>query len=180
MRRVLLMSPKQIRNMYLMEIRDILVNESRRIFQADLQQQIDLLAEENANLLFSTTPTFTYRGKRYAASWHQNLPGIENVQIHPSMLEKISKVLDSNDFDAVISEGRIKNFMDNVLLFAGHIDDLVKILPGRLHHVLVNINADIYNVRNPATPDQIEQFKTKNKSGLVEFNKLFLEDLLMS
>ena len=121
-----------------------------------------------------------YKGIFYVASWYSPDRENDNRDIHQSLLPAVLEFMNRTDFNEIVQKNRISNYLDKALLFAGHVDDLYEVIPAQYHHLLARVSAELYNIREPASEDQINQFKEKNISGRIEFNKLFLEDLLMA
>jgi len=154
-------------------------------YHRDRIKLLDELCVENAMRIAGSptaempTPTFMYHGTLYAASWH-NKRSTDNREIHPAVMPKIADYFDKTDFDMLERTNRVKNYVDNVLLYGKHVEDIYQLIPGRFHKVIEDINPDVYNVGDPLSPDQLEQFKNKFKAGQVELQKLLLEELLLA
>jgi len=154
-------------------------------YHHDRLQLLDELCVNNALQLAGggmsemPTPTFMYHGELHSASWHAKR-STDNRIIHPSMMDKIADYFERIDFDMLERTNRVKNYVDNVLLHGQNITDIYQLIPGRFHKVIEDINSEVYNVGDPLSPDQLEQFKMKNRAGLVELQKLLLEELLLA
>lgn len=173
-----LRTQKQLRSAYLVQLRDKFVTAIQDIYKRTIQENIDSLAEQNANLT-GGSPTFEYNGKQYAASWYEQKPGTDTVLIDPQLLPKISAFLNQIDFSEAIQESRIRGYFDNIFMFSLNIMDLYELIPVKFHGLINDVDQEIYNIGPKATAQKIEQFKKSNRSGLIEFTKLTLEDLLV-
>ena len=176
-------TPNYHRNMLLKRSSELIMYFIFQEYTHDRIRLLDDLCVENAIKIDSQTntctATFMYKGEMHKASWYTFRKG-DNREIHPSMMEKIAHYFEVVDFDMVERSNRIKNYVDNVLLHGKHISDIQQLIPGRYHKVIEDINPEVYNIGDPLSPDQIEQIKNKFKPGLVELQKLLLEELLLA
>ena len=176
-------TPNYQRNMLFKQSSQLFMYFIFNEYNHDRIKLLDELCVENGLLLttpeYAPTPTFMYNGELHKASWHAKRP-TDNREIHPSMLERIAHYFDVVDFDLLERTNRVKNYVDNVLIHGQHIDDIYQLIPGRFHKIIEDINSEVYNVGDPLSPDQIDQFKLKFKPGLVELQKLLLEELLLA
>jgi hypothetical protein len=83
------------------------------------------------------------------------------------------------DFNLIEQQQKVSNYVINVLLFAKHVYDIQELIPDKFRTHL-SVSPDIFDIGPPATEKELEQFRTKNISGLLEFKRLFLEELLLA
>ena len=169
----------QKRNKYIIDLKALfkkhIYNERIKEYNAITER----LIIENAILLGDVTPTFVYRGVRYALWSHQRQLG-ENKLVHPDMLEKIRLHIDNEDFDAEVEEGKIMNYVGKALVTARCKYDLFELIPERLCQPLHQLNQEVFDIGHPMSDQEISQFKAENKTGIIAFNRLFLEQLLLA
>ena len=164
-----------------------------RSIQADLledilanhhQEQLDTLEgliRENTYLLGQVKPTtfsFMYAGEFYRSA-NSARSREDNRAIHPSMMSRIIEFVQDKDFNFATQKSQVENYVANALTFSKHKNDLIELIPGRFHTILNQINEDWFNIGPAANSEAIEQFKKLNRKGLVEFQRLFLENLLL-
>jgi len=96
------------------------------------------------------------------------------------MLEEIVSYFSQIDFNYVVRSNKINNYIINALSFANSKQDLEQLIPGRFVEIIRRyVNSDIFDINEPMEQNEIFAFKERNKNDLVEFQKLFLETLLM-
>lgn len=174
------------RNRLLMQTKE---NYKDYLFKEQQYAQLESIEElvgKNQELLMAqigsyVTPTFLYNGTLYA-SW--NLAPYEykgcNKLIHPDMKEPVAKTIKFNDFEAIVEERRLLSYIENVLMAARTRDDLVELIPNRIHEPLQYVQANVFDIDSPMTNAEIAEFKETHKAGLSAFKRLFLERLLLS
>jgi hypothetical protein len=174
------------RNKLLMQTKenykDYLFKEQQRIQLEGIEQLItknrELLQAQNLTYI---TPSFMYKGTLYA-SWI--LPVYEykgcNKLIHPDMQEPITKAINFNDFEAMVEERKLLNFIENVLTNARTRDDLFELIPSRIHEPLQYVGSGVFDIGSSMSSSEIAEFKETYKAGLSAFKRLFLERLLLS
>ena len=147
------------------------------------QNLLEELIRENTHQLNvrnpgTITPTFMYNGEFYRAlNWFASRE--DNREIHSSMMTRIADFMLHKDFNFSVQKSHVENYVANTLTFAKHKNDLFELIPSKFHHILHAINEDLFNIGPAADEAAITQFKKTNHRGLVEFQRLFLEHLLL-
>lgn len=178
-------TPNYQRNQLLRYSSEMLIYFIFNEYHRDRIKLLDELCVENAMRIAGSptaempTPTFMYHGELHSASWYVKRH-TDNREIHPAVMAKIADYFEKTDFDMLERTNRVKNYVDNVLLHGQNITDIYQLIPGRFHKVIEDINSEVYSIGDPLSPDQLEQFKMKNRAGLVELQKLLLEELLLA
>ena len=170
-------SPQRFRAQYVLAVRNAVVDTIFLEFDKETYSRLDELLHENALMLGGVTPTFAYKNQMYTPGYRP-LP-TDNRAIHPDMLQKVIEHFDRIDFDLIVQRNRVDNYISNILIFAQNLTDLKALIPKRFHRPLMEVDEDVFNLGNGASADAIEEFKHKNRVGLVELQRLFLTDLLM-
>jgi hypothetical protein len=169
------------RNKYLLTIRSVFertVYEQRDLAKAE---RIEEAIAKNTRLLGDVSPTFIYKGVIYQAWYYGRQKGFAwNRQIHPDALADVIFAIDNQDFDVLIEEKKVMNYISNALGISQHVNDLFCLIPDRIHSPIRSINTQYFTIGEPMTEDQLSQFKEDNRSGLIAFKRLFLERLIMS
>ena len=171
-------SPQRLRAHYVLAIKGIIVHTIFLEFDEERYENLYELLQENATMLDGVTPTFAYKNQMYAPLGYR-LSKQDNRAIHPELLQRVIDYFDRIDFDLIVQRNRIDNYVGNILLFAQHINDVKAILPHRFHKPILEVDLDIFNIGNEASVEEIEDFKERNRVGIVELQRLFLTDLLM-
>ena len=170
---------KRVRAKYVRQISEHCISLLSQAQKAQFADGIDDLCRENAELMGGCTLTFMYEGEWYCAKgW--NPVDDSNTILHSGLVDKMKGLLGIQNFDEYRELQTINNFIKNVFVFARHVDDIPKLIPGRLHHIIPGIEASLYNIDGPKSDKQIEAFLTKNQAGLSAFNRMFLLNLLMA
>ena len=171
-------SPQRFRAQYVLAVKSLIVDTIFLEADKERYEQLYALLHENAALLGGCSLTFAFKKQMYAPAGYRPSK-IDNRSIHPAMLERVIEYFDRFDFDIIIQRNRVDNFVGNVLLFANHLTDLKALIPKRFHKPLEEVDQDVFNVGNEASAEMLEEFKNKNRVGIVELQRLFLSDLLM-
>lgn len=175
-------SPHNQRMHYIHKLHKQLVYNVFTTYNNNRINYLNELTAENAELIeketnHDVTHTFMYNGVFYKAT-HEGIYGYSNKAIHPSMMDKVKFYVSQTDFDHKVQEGIIKNYIGKVLVIAQNGTDLYSLIPVQFHQAIPQLSSDLFNIGECLTDEQVEEFKTKNRKGLVEFQKLILEDLL--
>lgn len=171
-------SPQRLRAHYVLTIKGVIVDTIFLEFDKERYENLYELLQENALMLDGTSPTFAYKNQMYAPLGYR-LSKEDNRAIHPALLQRVIDYFDRIDFDLIVQRNRIDNYIGNILLFSKHISDVKAILPHRFHKPILEVDLDIFNIGNEASVEEIEDFKERNRVGIVELQRLFLTDLLM-
>lgn len=171
-------SPQRLRAQYVLAVRSAVVDTIFLEFDKETYSRLDELLHENALMLGGVTPTFAYKNQLHVPYGHKPSPA-DNRAIHPDLLQKVIEHFDRIDFDLIVQRNRVDNYISNILVFAQNLTDLKALIPKRFHRPLMEVDEDVFNIGNGASVDAIEEFKHKNRVGLVELQRLFLADLLM-
>lgn len=173
---------ERARNQYLRNLHIQIVDEVFDVYNRERQDKLYRLIQENTNLLrndgITANHSFMYAGEFYSFAYYT--PKNEcNRLIHSSMMKPIAEFMGKKDFNLIEQRQKIGNYIINVLLFAKHVYDIQELIPDkfRIHH---NPDPSIFDTGPPATEEELEQFRTRNISGLLEFKRMFLEELLMA
>ena len=169
----------KVRNRYLQAI---LVAYREYLFAQREQAQKEImeqLIQENSARLGGVSQSFMYKGIMYYG-WNCFPSRGLNRLIHPDMLAQISAAIDEEDFDVVIEENCLMNFIGQVLVAAQHMQDVYALIPERIQEPLQRVNHDAFNMGQPMSEAMISQFKQDNATGLNAFKRLFLMRLLLA
>jgi hypothetical protein len=142
-------------------------------------EAIDALAYKNAALIGDASPSFVYKDKMYNAITYHPKPG-SNKAIHPDLIDEVCDVLDKEEYEVVVEENRVKNYIRNVLAACRHIDDLRALIPGRIAKPLQQVKEDVINIGSPMSEEQIDKFKEAHENEYGAFKRLFLMRLLLA
>jgi len=172
----------KIRNRYLLAIRESFENTVYQQRDLAKAERIEEAITKNTRLLGgNVSPTFIYKGVIYQSWYYGRQRGVEyNRQIHPDALADVIFAIDNQDFDVLVEERKVMNYISNTLGISQHINDLLTLIPDRIHSPISQINTQFFNIGEPMTEEQLSQFKEDNRSGLIAFKRLFLERLIMS
>jgi hypothetical protein len=179
-------SEHEKRNMYLVQLRDAYMSNIFQAYENEQKEILYRLIQENTHAVRNDPDTlvgsyisrsFMYKGEFYRNNSYPQ-PS-DNRIIHPSMMKKIVAFMDKKDFNLEEQRQRIQNYIINVLLFAKHSYDVDELIPSKFRSNWYNITS-LFNIGSPATPEELDKFRFNNKAGLVEFKRMFLEELLMA
>lgn len=171
------------RNYYVRYIQKGLIEQILKDHFQERQNLLEELIQENTFLLNiqnpgTITPTFMYGGEFYRSlNWFANRE--DNRAIHPQMMERITEFVHDKDFNFAVQKSHVESYVANTLMFAKNKNDLFELIPGKFHTILREINEDMFNIGPAADKADIDQFKKTHHRGLVEFQRLFLEALLL-
>jgi hypothetical protein len=172
-------SPEYQRNAYIRVIQKTLIEQIFKTYHAEQRDLLEDLIRENTRLLNAHSLSFMYNGVFYrSVACARNKD--DNRIIHPSMMNSITVHLENKNFNHAQQKSQIENYVANSLIFAKHLSDLFELFPDKFHFILKEINGDWFNISSPASEAEIDQFKKLNRRGLVEFQRMFLAQLLMS
>ncbi len=175
------------RNAYLIQVRDAYMSNIFQAYENEQKEILYRLIQENTNAIRRDTAysngmyisqSFMYKGEFYRINPYYSDP-THNRIIHPSMMKKIVAFMDKKDFNLEEQRQRIQNYIINVLLFSKHAYDVDELIPRQFRNSFY-IDMALFNIGSPATPEELDKFRFNNKAGLVEFKRMFLEELLMA
>jgi len=169
------------RNKHIRDIKNFLMSEIFHAYNNEKEIELEhiLLKNHKALNLHGILPSFIYKKEFYTIRGAKQYIDSNKI-IHPSMLEEIVSYFSQIDFNYVVRSNKINNYIINVLSFANSKQDLEQLIPGRFVEIIRRyVNSDIFDINEPMEQNEIFAFKERNKNDLVEFQKLFLETLLM-
>ena len=167
------------RQLHLLQLKnnlELTIYEKSRV---DYYDSISKLAAKNAQMLNKPEATFMYNGVMYHA-WYANIYTGCNKVLHPDLIKEAKELIDSPNFDRVRAERNVLNYVENALIFAEHTEDIYNLIPSRLRSGLNTLNRSVFNISQPKTEEELNTFKEKNKNGILAFQKLFLERILLN
>lgn len=172
-------TPEFLRSLNIRRIQQVLLKQIFKAYHVEQHNLLEDIIRENTRLLNSPTLSFMYNGTFYRSVICKPNKH-DNRLIHPTMMESVMEYVHNKDFNFAMQKSHIENYVANTLIFAKHISDLFELIPDKFHFILREINEDWFNIGKPASKDEIENFKKLNRRGLVEFQRMFLEQLLMN
>lgn len=167
------------RSAYLRAIRSAL--QERLYMECDMEKErkVQDLIGKNSALLPGSPMSFMYKGNMYY-HWTASAEKGANREIHPSLLADIKKTLECTDFDEEAERQKTVNYVSNVLVDAGCMDDMYALIPSRLHKVVDAIDSQLFNIAPPMDKDKIQKIREANRIGLIAFERLSLLELLQA
>lgn len=145
------------------------------------------LALENQNKTNGNYPCFMFEGVWYTYPYNAEMP--KNTEGIPrsldiNLIHKAIAIMYQNDFEETISIEYIRNFIGNALNLCRTINCLEELLSIDIKQITTTLHTgeleEIYNIGNPLTKEEINQFKQKNVAGIKAVQQLTMKELLLA
>jgi len=172
------MNGTQERMRYIRQLQQYIVE---RVFidkRVALAKALHVIAEENQKLLNCNSPTFMYDGEWWP---YEKVPHPDcNKELHPSLREKVSLLLDNLDFNERDIRAGIESLIGNALATARDGYDLIRLLPQQLNQHRPCIDSSVFNIGNPLTEEEVTAFQEANKENTKFLKKMLITNLLLA
>lgn len=164
------------RVLYRLRIQEYLINKIFIHQEKAERAQLHALIEQNTFLLGVNSFAFVYKGKMY--SLESKVTPETNTLIHPDMLDKIIDFIDSNKFDREVMKNRIENLIRNIIVHARTKEDLLQLLPEKIHDLTDLVRASLFDEGVDMTPEEVDEFKQRNHKGYQALKRMFFMYML--
>ena len=161
------LAEKRVRMLYIREMQKAIIDNIYIEAKRTLFNHMCEIAERNQMLLCATTPTFFFDGK-----WWPIQPKVEkkywpqvNRVLHDSLYKEVYTLLkDQPSRDRTLRVG-VETIVGNCLAAARHVDDLKRIFPSNIEHLIPEPDPNIFNIGDPLTDEEVEALLARNEDN---------------
>ena len=146
-----------------------------RLIRQKVDNEIRQIAHANMMKLNTTNSTFMFGSKWYPVT--PNNPD-SNRTLHESFRVRVDELVNGIDEKARTFKAGTASLISNVLSVIRHTDDLYTIFPKELVAVLPVVNAAIFNIGSPLSPEEVAEINLINAGNLAVFHRLLMNRLL--
>lgn len=179
------MNPKQIK-----EREKLIKNLSSEIVEIVYEKQelikvkgMAELARKNQLIHNTADASFMYKGVWYTYPHNMILPrrtkGM-NRTLDVSLMHEAIDIIDDSNYTDKVSLAHIFSLVNNALELCRNMICLRKILPNQLWTEEIRMDADIYDIGNPLTEEEIQNFNNNNQLGFYALKRLMMLELILS
>lgn len=177
------LSEKRARMACIREVQKTIIDNIYAEANKALFRDMCKIAEENQVLLQADTPTFFFDGKWWPAQpqgiRQQDWRRVNRV-LHDSLYKRVYALLKDQPFrDKTLRTG-VETMVGNYLAVARHTDDLKKLFPTSIKHLIPHPDPEIFNIGDPLTDEEVEALKTKNVNNYNYLKRLTLTQALLA
>lgn len=161
------LAEKRIRMLHIREMQKAIIDNIYIEAKRTLLLNMCKIAERNQILLNAATPTFFFDGK-----WWPTQPKVEkkywpqvNRVLHDSLYKEVYALLnDQPSRDKTLRIG-VETMVGNCLAVARHTDDLKRIFPSNIEHLIPEPDPNIFNIGDPLTDEEVEALLVRNENN---------------
>lgn len=164
-------------------LRDIQKNILGHLYESinkTLEESMTKIAYVNMELNKTTHPIFFFRGMYWPRIQSRNAKRRSQCLLHPSLCTEVQDIWDKFTQDRDQTKNGIEIMLGNLLSIAGHKEDLLRLFPDALQHFVSSVSQDIFNIKEPLSDKEIQEYQEKNKNNLRHLKKLLMTQLLLN
>lgn len=158
-------------------------NANQRIFNhlygPALAYENTVLAElilKNALLIQSTHRSFSYKGIDYSID--ETPVPLRRNRLHPDFREKMDKWIEDRKAVLDYEQVYVKSYITSALNITDNLTDYFKLFPSSLHMILQSESSFPTTGEKALSPETVEEFKTKFKTGLDLLKRRLIQNLI--
>ncbi len=162
------LAEKRVRMLHIREMQKTIIDGIYVDANRALFKNMYKIADENQILLNATTSTFFFDGR-----WWPVQPKVHqksdwkhvNRVLHDSLYKKVYALLNNQPSrDKTLRIG-VETMVGNCLAVARHVDDLKRIFPSNIEHLIPEPDPYIFNVGDPLTDEEVEALLVRNEDN---------------
>lgn len=161
------LAEKRIRMLHIREMQKIIIDNIYIKAKRTLFKRMCKIAERNQVLLGATTPTFFFDGKWWPFQPNvgkEQWPNVNRI-LHDSLYKEVYALLNNQPSrDRTLRIG-VETMVGNCLAVARHVDDLKRIFPSNISHLIPEPDPEIFNIGDPLTDEEVEALLVRNEDN---------------